>query len=181
MIISLTGFMGCGKSSVGKRLSTLLSCRFIDLDDYIESVACMKIPEIFEVLGEAGFREKEYEALSGIISDFGSDDDNITVLSLGGGTLTTEKCRKIIKSKTKCFYLKAETETLERNLEKNWENRPLISKTCGSGQNLRQIIYSLMEERSLFYEECASATVDTDGKTFDEITYRIYKLTIENL
>ena len=64
MIISLTGFMGCGKSSVGRRLSELLCCPFMDLDDIIEERAGRRIPEIFAREGEAGFRRMEAEVLA---------------------------------------------------------------------------------------------------------------------
>ena len=68
MIISLTGFMGCGKSSVGRRLSELLCCPFMDLDDVIVESTGRSIPEIFETDGEAAFRKMEQEALMGILS-----------------------------------------------------------------------------------------------------------------
>ena len=64
MIISLTGFMGCGKSSVGRELSRLLCCPFMDLDDIIEERAGRRIPEIFASEGEAGFRRMEAEVLA---------------------------------------------------------------------------------------------------------------------
>ena len=64
MTISLTGFMGCGKSSVGRRLSELLCCPFMDLDDIIEERAGRRIPEIFASEGEAGFRRMEAEVLA---------------------------------------------------------------------------------------------------------------------
>ena len=68
MIISLTGFMGCGKSSVGRRLSELLCCPFMDLDDVIVEREGRSIPDIFATEGEAAFRLMELEALMGILS-----------------------------------------------------------------------------------------------------------------
>ena len=68
MIISLTGFMGCGKSSVGRRLSELLCCPFMDLDDVIVESAGRSIPEIFATEGEPSFRQMELEALKQIIT-----------------------------------------------------------------------------------------------------------------
>ena len=67
MIISLTGFMGCGKSSVGRKLSELLCCRFMDLDDCIVEEAGCSIPAIFAQKGEPAFRKLEKEVLSHII------------------------------------------------------------------------------------------------------------------
>ena len=68
MIISLTGFMGCGKSSVGRKLSTLLSCSYVDLDSYIEETAGRTVPEIFASDGEAVFRKMELEALKILVT-----------------------------------------------------------------------------------------------------------------
>ena len=67
MIISLTGFMGCGKSCVGRRLSELLRCRFVDLDEVIVEREGRSIPEIFAEDGEAEFRRMQKEALEGIL------------------------------------------------------------------------------------------------------------------
>ena len=68
MIISLTGFMGCGKSSVGRKLSQLLCCPFMDLDQVIEERAGRSIPEIFASEGEEAFRSMELDALRNIVS-----------------------------------------------------------------------------------------------------------------
>ena len=75
MIISLTGFMGCGKSSVGRKLSELLCCPFMDLDDVIEERAGRRIPEIFASEGEAEFRRMEAEALEACIEKKAARDD----------------------------------------------------------------------------------------------------------
>ena len=71
MIISLIGFMGCGKSSVGRRLSELLCCRFMDLDDVVEEVAGKSISKIFTEDGEGTFRNLELESLKNILCDSG--------------------------------------------------------------------------------------------------------------
>ena len=71
MIISLIGFMGCGKSSVGRRLSELLCCPFMDLDDVIAEAAGRSIPEIFASDGEAAFRRMELEVLCSLLEDMG--------------------------------------------------------------------------------------------------------------
>ena len=68
MIISLIGFMGCGKSSVGRRLSELLCCRFVDLDEVVEEVAGKRVGEIFAVEGEVAFRDLESLSLNNILS-----------------------------------------------------------------------------------------------------------------
>ena len=68
MILSITGFMGCGKSSVGRKLSQLLCCPFMDLDEMIETEAGKSIPEIFAEIGESGFRQMEHRVLSSVLS-----------------------------------------------------------------------------------------------------------------
>ena len=129
--ISLIGFMGCGKSSVGKILATLLpECRLIDLDTYIETKQCRSIPEIFNEYGEAAFRRMERETLEEIFSD---PDRPRAILSLGGGTVTTEECRQLIRQHTDCFYLRATTGTLLANLEGHSEGRPMLSSAQPAG------------------------------------------------
>ncbi len=123
--ISLIGFMGCGKSSVGKELASLLpDCRLIDLDTYIEEKQGKNIPEIFNEYGEAAFRRMEREALEEIFSD---PDRPRAILSLGGGTVTSEQCRQLVRQHTDCFYLRATTDTLLSNLEGHSEGRPMLS------------------------------------------------------
>ena len=123
--ISLIGFMGCGKSSVGKILATLLpECRLIDLDTYIEEKQGKNIPEIFNEYGEAAFRRMEREALEEIFSDKSRPR---AILSLGGGTVTSEECRQLIRQHTDCFYLRATTDTLLDNLEGHSDGRPMLN------------------------------------------------------
>ena len=117
--------MGCGKSSVGKILATLLpECRLIDLDTYIEEKQGKNIPEIFNEYGEAAFRRMEREALEEIFRD---PDRPRAILSLGGGTVTSEQCRQLIRQHTDCFYLRATTDTLLDNLEGHSDGRPMLN------------------------------------------------------
>lgn len=117
--------MGCGKSSVGKILATLLpDCRLIDLDTYIEEKQGKNIPEIFNEYGEAAFRRMEREALEEIFSDKSRPR---AILSLGGGTVTSEQCRQLIRQHTDCFYLRATTDTLLDNLEGHSDGRPMLN------------------------------------------------------
>ena len=123
--ISLIGFMGCGKSSVGKILASLLpDCHQIDLDTYIEEKQGKNIPEIFNEYGEAAFRRMEREALEEIFRD---PDRPRAILSLGGGTVTSGQCRQLIRRHTDCFYLRATTDTLLDNLEGHSDGRPMLS------------------------------------------------------
>ncbi len=175
--ISLIGFMGCGKSSVGKILATLLpECRLIDLDTYIEEKQGKNIPEIFNEYGEAAFRRMEREALEEIFSDKSRPR---AILSLGGGTVTSEQCRQLIRQHTDCFYLRATTDALLDNLEGHSEGRPMLSsvqpaeaqstETSSEREALRHRIESLMQTRSPQYLATAHHIIDIDGLSFAQI------------
>lgn len=173
MIISLTGFMGCGKSSVAPVLAGKLSCFYFDLDDTIEMEEGRSIPEIFEKDGESSFRLLELEYLDRIISDFDGFPTTM-VLSLGGGTVMTPLCAEMVKGKTFCVYLKASCDELVGNLqETGTEGRPMLG---GEGK-LRSKVENLMAQREGTYEKTAHLVLDTDGLTPEEIAERI----IENL
>ena len=160
--ISLIGFMGSGKSSVGKEISKLLpGMEFIDLDDYIEAMTGMSIPEIFEKQGEAAFRAMEQEALEIIFmtNELTGED---CILSLGGGTVTTEACRRMIRRNTTCFYLKASVYTLVHNLETWPGDRPMLK----TGKDLRSRVEELMASRSKLYESTAHHVIDVDSNDY---------------
>ena len=160
--ISLIGFMGSGKSSVGKEISKLLpGMEFIDLDDYIEAMTGMSIPEIFEKQGEAAFRAMEQEALENIFmtNELTGED---CILSLGGGTVTTEACRRMIRRNTTCFYLKASVDTLVHNLETWPGDRPMLK----TGKDLRSRVEELMASRSKLYESTAHHVIDVDSNDY---------------
>lgn len=172
--ISLIGFMGCGKSSVGKELASLLpDCHLIDLDTYIEEKQGKNIPEIFNEYGEAAFRRMEREALEEI---FSAPDRPRAILSLGGGTVTSEQCRQLIRQHTDCFYLRATTDTLLDNLEGHSDGRPMLNPTqpveapstevSSEQEALRRRIESLMQTRSPQYIATAHHIIDIDGLSF---------------
>lgn len=196
MMISLTGFMGCGKSSVGRKLSALLSCPYADLDSIIEESQGRSVPEIFASDGEAGFRRLEYKLLDEYLSlpvsgneemqpqqEGNTDRNRITgnkvsgVLSLGGGTVMSPECAEIVHTKTTCIYLRASVETLVSHLEGKAENRPLLSSACDAGksssESLRKRIGELLSLRSDTYEKTAHIIIDTDGKSIDMIAEEI--------
>ena len=193
MIITLTGFMGCGKSSVGRYLSELLCCPFIDLDNVIEETQGRSIPEIFTTDGEAAFRQMELETLTQIIESrqhrgslpsqatglslcgqMGStvsvlsaagtaNCDNI-IIALGGGAVMTPECADLVREKTHCIYLRASVDTLLSHLEKEAACRPMLQ-----GASLRTRIEELMALRNSTYESTAHLVIDTDGRTVEEI------------
>ncbi len=162
--ISLIGFMGCGKSSVGRILATLLpGHRLIDLDTYIEEKQGRTIPEIFNEYGEAAFRRMEREALEEI---FDEQNRPRAILSLGGGTVISEACSRLVRENSVCFYLRATTDTLLGNLEGHSEGRPMLNT---AQETLRNRIESLMHTRSPQYLTTAHHIIDIDGKTLAQI------------
>ena len=156
--------MGCGKSSVGRRLSELLCCPFMDLDDVIVEREGRSIPEIFATEGECAFRQMELETLKDILSSGHSK----MILALGGGAVMTPECAQIVKEQTFCIYLKASIETLTEHLSGEAEGRPMLK-----GDALQERITELMELRSETYEKTAHMTINIDGMTIDAASSEI--------
>ena len=160
--ISLIGFMGSGKTSVGKELAKLLpDMELIDLDSYIEAMSGRTIPEIFETEGEAAFREMEKTALEDIFLT-GELTGSSYILSLGGGTVTSEACRRMIRRNSTCFYLKASIDTLVSNLETWPGDRPMLK----GGNSLRSRVEELMTTRGPIYEKAAHHIIKVDGNDY---------------
>ena len=191
MILSLIGFMGCGKSSVGRRLSELLCCPFMDLDAVIEEQTGRSIPEIFANDGEAAFRQMELEVLERVLKQSlpsqamgptlcgqrGSTvlepslKPSTAVISLGGGTVTQERCSEMVKENTLCIYLRTSVDTLVERLTDEAAGRPLLS----SDSDLRSRIETLIAQRSEVYESTAHHIIDTDGLSIDAVVRLLYE------
>ena len=155
MIISLTGFMGCGKSSVGRRLSQLLCCPFMDLDAEIEERCGCTVAEIFAERGEAEFRMLEKETLKDILETGGrvleippssstpacknqehpSNERPQMILALGGGAVMTPVCEQMIHEQTTCIYLRASVDELVARLTDESAGRPLLNTSSPANQN----------------------------------------------
>lgn len=167
--------MGCGKSSVGRCLSELLCCPYMDLDAVIEDAAGRKIAEIFSTDGEPAFRQMEYETLQKILpgtTDCSGTSGPEAVLSLGGGTVMTPGCAALVRENTLCIYLRASIDTLVCNLEGETGSRPMLSPAGGTA-SLRDRITELMALRASTYESIASLIIDTDGKSPSAIAAEI--------
>jgi len=147
MVVTLTGFMGCGKSSVGRALSTLLCLPFIDLDRQIEQQQGCSIAQIFETGGEKAFRAAELECLRKAVESDGC------VIALGGGTVMTPEAADIVFGKTVSIYLSISPEIIRKRVEHSHTVRPLFD-----GMTFQQ----LYDSRRPVYER-ASATISTDN------------------
>lgn len=170
MIIALSGFMGSGKSTVGRRLAELLpDFLFADLDEFIEEDAGMSISEIFGTKGEKAFREMESDALECLVMTRGCGGRDM-ILSLGGGTLMNGENAALVAGNCENFYLKASVETLVENLRGTGDERPLLK-----GEDLRAKVERLMKERSSVYEDAADHVIVTDGMDSDGIAMEIMR------
>jgi len=164
MIISITGFMGVGKSTVSARLAKHLYCKCIDLDKYIEAKEELSIGEIFRLKGEAYFRAKEEFFLKELLTE---NQEKVLVLSLGGGSLISVTNQKLIKEKTLCIYLKSTPETMAKRLSSSRKIRPGIEKLT-SNDFVKGVEY-LFEKRREGYERCSTLVIDVDNCSVKEI------------
>ena len=160
MMITLTGFMGSGKTTVGKVLADFLGCPFMDLDDLIVKKAGKSIPEIFAQDGESAFRQLEARLLRQTVEKY---TENTVVLALGGGAVTAPASASLLHEKTVCIYLRATLETLQARLEGETAGRPLADASLADRLSAREPIY----------EETAHVIIDTDGLTPDEVADEI--------
>lgn len=149
--IALIGFMGTGKSSVGKLLATRLGVSFTDLDEEIETKCGMTIPEIFDKYGESYFREMEKAVLKEV-----SERKN-TVISTGGGAVKDAENLKLLKESGFVIALTANADVIfERTIREG--ERPLLDNL--SKTERKNKIINLLKEREKFYEK-ADYTIDT--------------------
>jgi shikimate kinase len=160
--VALAGFMGTGKSRIGWELSRRLSLNFIDTDKVIERVSCMKIPEIFELYGEAVFRDYETEIIRRSLK---LDE---VVVSTGGGTVVREENRRLLGSRGPVVVLTASPETIYGRTRKH--KRPLLE----IGNPIERI-RDLLNARRACYEGAASFMVSTDDRNSAEVVEEIVR------
>lgn len=167
MQIYLVGFMGAGKSTVGKKLAPLLNRKFIDTDDAIVNKIGMSISEFFEQYGEDAFRKLEHEVLEEVSA--GED----AIIACGGGVAIFQNNVDCMRTYGKIFLLQASPETVLSRV-KNDEKRPLL-------KNRKTIegIAELMEKRVPYYEKAADFRVVCDGKTSKIVACEIAEIVKE--
>ncbi|MBI3502834.1 MAG: AAA family ATPase [Bacteroidetes bacterium] len=167
MKIFLIGYMGSGKSTVGKKLSCKLNLDFIDFDNYIENQTGKTISEIFEKDGEEKFRSMEHEYLKEIFKKENA------VTSLGGGTPCFNNTIELINRNGISIYIEMTVDALVQRLIKARKKRPLIE-----GMNevdLKFFIEANLEKRLPFYKQ-AKYTVEAKNKNSDELADEIKKI-----
>jgi len=168
MHIILIGFMGAGKTTVGKVLAELLKQPLLDTDQMIEDQEGISISRIFEVYGEEKFRRLETELLKKL-----AVRPEEWVLSVGGGVPLREENRKLLKKLGFVVYLRVQADTVLERL-KGDHTRPLL---CGG--NVKEKVDSLLKSRGPLYLDSAHLVVDVDGRTPGEIGEKIRSCFIE--
>lgn len=140
--IVLTGFMGTGKTVIGKRLCALTGAQFIDTDSMIEEKTGMKIPDIFKEYGEEYFRDLESEVIRSLKGVKGA------VISTGGGAVIRRENIDLLREKAMVFCLRADIERVYKNIGSNTDSRPLLS-----GKTMEEA-KALLESRREAYKNC---------------------------
>ena len=160
--IFLIGPMGSGKTTVGRRLASMLGKTFCDTDNEVEAKTGVNIAYIFDVEGEEGFRTRESAALFEK-----AQLDNI-IISTGGGIIELKANREVLKNGY-VVYLKTSLETQKERATPN-ENRPLLLNT-----NAEKQLTELMIKRKPLYEESADRVIITDGLTSKAVAKQIFE------
>jgi shikimate kinase len=164
MNIVLIGFMGTGKSAVGRILSKKLGWSFFDTDEMIEKQTGLKIAQIFAKGGEADFREMETQTIR-LVSLL----DKAVIATGGGAPLREENMRELEKNSV-VLHLSARPETILERLRNEIHSRPLLK-----GKVPARAVEDLLRVRQKAYGRCRH-TVATDGLTPDQVADRILDL-----
>lgn len=155
--IVLVGYMGSGKTTLGRMVANHLKINFLDLDAYIEEKENKTVASIFKDRGEVFFRKKEHEYLSEILSK-----NEPFVLSVGGGTPCFGTNMQLISQSTvNSFYIQVSIEELCERLINQKDQRPLIAHLTKG--ELPEFIAKHLFERSFFYNQ-ARYTLKSKGR-----------------
>lgn len=159
--IFLVGLMGAGKTSVGKLLARRLGKTFHDCDHEIERATGVRIPVIFEIEGEVGFRARERRMLAELVQRSG------VVLATGGGAVLAAENRALLKSNGTVVYLCASPQDLWQRTRHD-RNRPLLQT-----ENPMATLVRLYDERDPLYREIADIVIDTGSQSLSSLAHRL--------
>lgn len=170
----LAGFMGTGKSVIGREVARRLGWGFIDLDDFIVALCHRTIPQIFELEGEAVFRNLEARALRlAVVSPH-------SVISLGGGTPLRQGNANIIRATGRTWYLMARTDVIWDRVRFESSRRPLLRALLRSPvaagatvEDFRAVADPLLQSRNTAYSQIADFELDTSDGTVGSLAARI--------
>ncbi|AWR87577.1 shikimate kinase [Meiothermus taiwanensis] len=161
--VALTGFMGVGKSRIGRELARELMLHFIDLDRYIERQMGLSVADIFRHLGEATFRQLEAEAVNELTQK------DFLVLSLGGGTFVSPENRQKLLQRGPVVALWASPTTILERISRRPGQRPMLDNP-----DPYKRIQQLLAEREAVYRQ-ATLHVSTDNRRVPEAVNEIIK------
>jgi len=167
--IILVGLMGAGKSTIGRKLATLMQKEFYDSDRVIEERTGVDIATIFEIEGEQGFRDREEQVIAELC-----EKKNI-ILATGGGVILRENNRKIMSQSGHVVYLKTTAELLYSRIRYD-KTRPLM-QTSSPINTLRK----LLKEREPYYLEIADTIMPTAKQKVLVIVKRIHQSILDAL
>lgn len=175
MKLVLLGYMGVGKSTLGRLLAEAFKLKFIDLDSYIENKEQLKIPELFQQKGEIYFRKAESLALQEIISK-----ENDFILSLGGGTpVYGNNMKTIVEAKdVTSVYLKLHINELVDRLFLEKHSRPIISHYTDKSEFEEFVRKHLFERQQFYY--MADHVLDVTAKEPSEGIEELIQLLNQN-
>jgi shikimate kinase len=159
--IFLVGMMGAGKSTVGRWLARRLKLRFFDSDHEIERRCGVRIPVVFEIEGEAGFRDREAQ----VIAELAALDQ--IVLATGGGVVLLPKNRQLLAARGFVVYLRARPEDLYERVRHD-RNRPLLT-TADPLARLRELYL----ERDPLYQSVADLVMETGAQGVQALARRL--------
>ncbi len=161
--IFLVGYMGCGKTTTGKRLAKKYGLDFVDLDHYIESRYFKTVSRLFQEKGEDGFREIERDLLREV-----ADFENV-IISTGGGTACFFDNMKFMNQKGETVYLKASAAELTAYLRTASKDRPLLAQK--GEKELFGFISGMLKKREPFYSQAKHSVDarDMSDEVFDKI------------
>ena len=162
--IVLVGMMGVGKSTVGRKLATLLQLDFCDADDAIEEAAQMSISEIFERFGEDYFRDGERRVIARLL------DSGPAVIATGGGAFAQEETRKLVLERGIAVWLDADANTIVDRVRRK-DTRPLLKDG-----DPREIVSRLKAEREPLYAEAPIHVSSSSGPHGDTVIRIIAEL-----
>jgi shikimate kinase len=157
----LVGMMGAGKTTIGRGLARMLGREFVDLDHELEARCGVRVPVIFEIEGEAGFRRREAQTLQECTQR------RDIVLATGGGAILAEQSRALLRERGLVVYLRATLDELFRRTSRD-RNRPLLATPDPRG-TLRQ----LMTTRDPLYTEAAHVIIDTGASSVNAVVKHV--------
>lgn len=163
MRVVIIGFMGSGKSVVGRKLAKELKMEYIDMDTKIEEIEKRSISDIFKEDGEVYFRNVETKLLKDLTTE-----DNI-IISTGGGIVSKNENIDILKNEKNVILLDASVSTIKKNVSNEINKRPLLKES----KDVEETIKTLLLGRIDKYNKASNIKINVDSKNIDEVVSEI--------